>query len=66
MGHRVLSVVSFGGGVPRLVREPRSTASYFEWASVDIRLDLACGGLQLPLPEDGLYRFEPPETFCGP
>ena len=40
-------------------------ASHFEWSFVDGRLDLANGGLHLPHSEDGLYRFEPPQTFSA-
>ena len=65
MGHYVLSVASLGEGPPGLVRGPKSTASYLARASVRKRPDLANDGLPLPLTEDVLYRFEPPQTFSA-
>ena len=48
-----------------MVWGPKLMASYFEWAFIDKRPDLANGSLHLRLSDNGSYRFQLPQTFSA-
>ena len=63
--HYVLSIVAMAEGLPSANKGPPSSDPYFEWAFTMKRPSLPDGGLHLPHSVDGLYRFEPPNTFSA-
>ena len=62
-GHFVLRLVACRDRSSRFGGVPRFAPPYFEGACVNRHQNLSNGGSHLPVAEDALYRFEPPETF---
>ena len=65
MGHYRMSVVEFGRGGPKRMRDPRFSASYFEWHLIEQRPDLSDGAFHLTIKGSGLLRFSSPKGFSA-
>ena len=65
IGHFYLGVVAPGEERSSAVRGTEFPSAYFAWASVNKRPNLSDGSMHLPFTGDGLYRFEPLQTFSA-